>query len=197
MHKIESNNNNWARTLLKGASGGGVRSKKFMPKAYATISSNSKSATVSRTQSLMTATAPTSRRRPKKAMAESLFSPEQDLLEPCEMLSPPTSPLSLQLNKSNTNDMVSPGTPERRPSAEGGASLASGGSGKSGNSGNSGGSGSGSGGATPKSSEKTQKATKIGTTPQRKESFFRKTLRAAVAGTPTINKPVTNKPLAE
>uniref|UniRef100_A0A0K8V925 Ankyrin repeat domain-containing protein SOWAHC n=1 Tax=Bactrocera latifrons TaxID=174628 RepID=A0A0K8V925_BACLA len=159
VHEIEpNNNNNWARTLLKGASGSSVRNKKFIPKAYATISPNSKAATVSRTQSLMTATAPTSRRRPKKALAASLFSPEQDLLEPCEMLSPPTSPLSLQLNKSNNNNNIkSPGTPERRPSAEGGASVTSGGSGKSGNSG---GSGSGSGGATPKSTEKKSKSYK-------------------------------------
>uniref|UniRef100_A0A0A1WSM5 Ankyrin repeat domain-containing protein SOWAHC n=1 Tax=Zeugodacus cucurbitae TaxID=28588 RepID=A0A0A1WSM5_ZEUCU len=199
VHEIEPNNNNWARTLFKGASGSSVRNKKYIPKAYATISPNSKTAIVSRAQSLMTATAPTTRRRPKKAMAESLFSPEQNLLEPCDMLSPPTSPTNFPLNKSNNNNnnIVSPGTPPRRPSDEGATSLASGGSGKSGNSGNSGGSGSGSGGATPKSSEKNYKTTTKGNAPRRKESFFRKTLRAAVAGTQTANKPVTNQLLTE
>ncbi|XP_054732686.1 uncharacterized protein LOC129240739 [Anastrepha obliqua] len=184
-HEIEPYNNNWARSLLKGASGGTVRSKKYASKAYSTMTPSSKTS-VTRAQSVMTATAPTSRQRPKKAMAMSLFSPEQDLSKRSEAMSPPATPLNMQLNKSN--DSLTPGTPARRASDDG-VSISSAGSAKSEEN--------GVGIAMGKFAEQSAKDTPKKSTQRRKESFLRKTLRAAVAGNRNTNEHVTNPSLVE
>ncbi|XP_053955014.1 uncharacterized protein LOC128861126 [Anastrepha ludens] len=182
-HEIEPYNNNWARSLLKGASGGTVRSKKYASKAYSTMTPSSKTS-VSRAQSVMTATAPTSRQRPKTAMAMSLFSPEQDLSKRSEAMSPPATPLNVQLNKSN--DSLTPGTPARRASDDG-VSISSAGSAKSEENGVD--------IAMSKFAEQSAKDTPKKSTQRRKESFLRKTLRAAVAGNRNTNEHVTNPSL--
>ncbi|XP_067646219.1 uncharacterized protein [Eurosta solidaginis] len=155
-----------------GASGGTVRRKKYASKAYATISGSGK-ATVSRAETVRSSTAPSSRRRPKKTNVSSMFSPEPKSLEFDDTLSPalPQTPSFLQLNrKSDDGDSVISGGSAKSYDSIGSIRSVSG-------------DGNGdldSGVTKPKLTEEATKAEN--SKPRRKESFLRKTLRAAVAG---------------